>query len=92
MADPTSFLLPTEPFEVLMRSLHSLDLTPPEERWATPSEHLRYLRTFFPLPPHPQDLQTERCWHEDDHCTFLARIHVCFDQILVYACQTRKYH
>ncbi|KAI9570183.1 hypothetical protein HD554DRAFT_388738 [Boletus coccyginus] len=74
MADATSFLLPTEPFEVLMRSLHSLDPTPPEERWATPSEHLRYLRTFFPPPPHPQDLPTEKCWLEDDHYVKLSLI------------------
>ncbi|KAG8219429.1 hypothetical protein J3R82DRAFT_354 [Butyriboletus roseoflavus] len=67
MADATSFRLPTEPFEILMRSLQSLDLTPPEEKWATPSEHVRYLRTFFPPAPDPRDLRTEKCWHEDDH-------------------------
>lgn len=85
MADATSFLLPTEPFEVLMHSLHSLDLTPPEERWATPSEHVRYLKTLFPPPFHPQDLRTEKCWYEDDRCAFPPRIHVCFDQAFVYA-------
>ncbi|KAG6380799.1 hypothetical protein JVT61DRAFT_5183 [Boletus reticuloceps] len=72
MADATSFLLPTEPLEVLMRSLGSLDLTPPEERWTTSSEHARYLRTFFPPPPHRQDLPTEKCWREDDHYVKLS--------------------
>lgn len=88
MADPTSFLLPTEPFEVLMRSLEYLDLSPPEERWDTPAGHIRYLRTFFPPPLDPQDLQTEKCWHEEDHCAFLPRIYACFDQTFVYTCQT----
>ena len=88
MADATSFLLPTEPFEVLMSSLNSVDLTPPEERWATPSEHLRYLRTFFPPPPYPEDLPTEKYWLEDDHCTFLPRIYACFDQTFVFTRQT----
>ncbi|KAF8433539.1 hypothetical protein L210DRAFT_962649 [Boletus edulis BED1] len=72
MADATSFLLPTEPLEVLMRSLDSLDLTPPEERWTTSSEHARYLRTFFPPPPHRQDLPTEKCWRENDHYVKLS--------------------
>ena len=74
MADATSFLLPTEPFEVLMRTLHSLNLAPPEDRWATPSEHVRYFRSVF-HPSHPQDLPTEKCWLEDDRCTFLQRIY-----------------
>ncbi|KAH0837950.1 hypothetical protein J3R83DRAFT_6185 [Lanmaoa asiatica] len=74
MADATSFLLPIEPFEVLMGSLHSLDLTPPEEKWATPLEHVEYLRTFFPPPSHPRDLRTEKCWNEDDYYAKLSLI------------------
>lgn len=71
MADATSFHLPSDPFEVLMRSLEPLDPAPPEERWATPSAHVRYLRTFFPPPADPQNIPTEKCWHEEDRCAFL---------------------
>ncbi|KAG9313983.1 hypothetical protein JVU11DRAFT_4759 [Chiua virens] len=75
MADATSFLLPTDPFELFMRSFECLDLTPPDEKWTTPSQHVRYLRTFFPPPPNPQDLWSEKCWYEDDHYAKLSLIY-----------------
>ncbi|KAF9245706.1 hypothetical protein BU15DRAFT_58684 [Melanogaster broomeanus] len=66
MADATSFLLPTEPFEVLIQSLDALDLKPHDEKWATPSEAIRYLKSFFCPPPPARELRSERCWHEED--------------------------
>ena len=84
MADATSFFLPTDPIELLMRSLDSLDLTPPEERWVTPAGHVTYLRTLFP-PLDPHGFRTEICWHEEDDCCAFSfpRIYACFGQYFI---------
>ncbi|KIJ22163.1 hypothetical protein PAXINDRAFT_152388 [Paxillus involutus ATCC 200175] len=66
MADATSFLLPTAPFEVLLHSLDALDLKPHDERWTAPPETVRSLKSYFPPPPPARDLLSERCWHQED--------------------------
>ncbi|KAF9225360.1 hypothetical protein BS17DRAFT_778498 [Gyrodon lividus] len=66
MADATSFLLPTEPFDVLIKSLDALDLKPHDERWTAPSETVRSLKGHLFPPPPACELQSERCWHEGD--------------------------
>ncbi|KAF8841918.1 hypothetical protein BDN67DRAFT_1068110 [Paxillus ammoniavirescens] len=65
MADATSFLLPTAPFEVLLQSLDALDLKPHDERWTAPPETVRSLKSYF-RPPPARDLLSERCWHQED--------------------------
>ncbi|KIJ66386.1 hypothetical protein HYDPIDRAFT_38740 [Hydnomerulius pinastri MD-312] len=68
MADATSFLLPTEPFEVLIKFLDTLDLKPIEdERWSAPAEAIQYIKDHFSPPLARRELPSDRCWQEEGH-------------------------
>ncbi|KAI6138477.1 hypothetical protein BKA82DRAFT_4366399 [Pisolithus tinctorius] len=47
LADATSFLLPTDPFEALAKYLDSLNLTPYQERWSAPQGTIDLIRDVF---------------------------------------------
>ncbi|KAI6003453.1 hypothetical protein F5J12DRAFT_913681 [Pisolithus orientalis] len=58
LADATSFLLPTDPFEALAKHLDSLDLTPYQERWSVPQGAIELIRDVFPPLA---ELRSEKC-------------------------------
>ncbi|KAH7887266.1 hypothetical protein F5I97DRAFT_1805697 [Phlebopus sp. FC_14] len=71
LADAASFFLPTDPFDLLVRSLDALSLKPYEERWAAPAEIIPYLKSHFPPLPPSCELRNDKCWEEEDHeCKF----------------------
>ena len=67
LADAMSFFLPTDPFDVLLRSLDALNLKPYEERWAASAEAILYIKGLFSRPPPSCELRSEMCWEEEDH-------------------------
>ncbi|KAG6326324.1 hypothetical protein ID866_12765 [Astraeus odoratus] len=66
MADATSFLLPTDPFDVLIRHLDSLNLKPYDERLISSNDAIQLIRSIFCPPPAPSELRSEQCWHDED--------------------------
>ncbi|KAI6024333.1 hypothetical protein EDC04DRAFT_279402 [Pisolithus marmoratus] len=58
LADATSFLLPTDPFEALTKYLDSVDSTPYQERWSAPQGAIELVRDAFPPLT---ELRTEKC-------------------------------
>ncbi|KAI6012812.1 hypothetical protein F5J12DRAFT_766712 [Pisolithus orientalis] len=61
LADATSFLLPTDPFEALAKHLDSLNLTPYQERWPAPQGAIDLIRDVFPPLT---ELRSEKCCFE----------------------------
>ncbi|KAI6140726.1 hypothetical protein BKA82DRAFT_106067, partial [Pisolithus tinctorius] len=61
LADATSFLLPTDPFEALAKYLDSLNLTPYQERWSAPQGAIDLIRDVFPPLT---GLRSEKCSFE----------------------------
>ncbi|KAI6023411.1 hypothetical protein EDC04DRAFT_290060 [Pisolithus marmoratus] len=47
LADATSFLLPTDPFEALTKHSDSVDCTPYRERWPAPEDAIELVRDVF---------------------------------------------
>ncbi|KAI6024329.1 hypothetical protein EDC04DRAFT_279028 [Pisolithus marmoratus] len=47
LADATSFLLPTDPFEALAKHSDSVDCTPYRERWPAPEGAIELVRDVF---------------------------------------------
>ncbi|KAI6119775.1 hypothetical protein EDD16DRAFT_1519346 [Pisolithus croceorrhizus] len=71
LADATSFLLPTDPFEALAKRLNSLDSTPFQERWSAPQGAIELVRDVFPPLT---ELKSEMCCLEpqNDLCALAS--------------------
>ncbi|KAI6124281.1 hypothetical protein EV401DRAFT_2158564 [Pisolithus croceorrhizus] len=74
LADATSFLLPTDPFEALAKHLNSLDSTPFQERWSAPQGAIELVRDVFPPLT---ELKSEMCCLEpqNDLCDNLHELY-----------------
>ncbi|KAI6161331.1 hypothetical protein EDD17DRAFT_698078 [Pisolithus thermaeus] len=74
LADATSFLLPTDPFEALAKRLNSLDSTPFQERWSAPQGAIELVRDVFPPLT---ELKSEMCCLEpqNDLCDNLHELY-----------------